>query len=255
MSEVNQFDIVFVVDATGSMGAFIASAQRLMVNMIQSLVKNTDVNMEVGVVEYRDHPPQDTTLVRIHQLGSVEHTQKKIAKLAANGGGDGPEAVLDGLYAACKKIEWRKHSRKVAVLIGDAPPHGVGAAGDGFPQGCPCKETIDSVSSMAEQQGITLYAISLNPTAQASFKKLAQLTGGDCFESSAGDSALSKIQGIIKEEFSNLELDRKVLEAWEPESTYDVVAEKISASSNDVLFSYMRLCRRGLIEQEVLVEA
>ena len=204
------------------------------------------------------HPPTPYSSfnkpIRSKTLRSII-TQKKIAKLAANGGGDGPEAVLDGIYAACKKIEWRKHSRKVAVLIGDAPPHGVGAAGDGFPQGCPCKETIDSVSSMAEQQGITLYAISLNPTAQASFKKLAQLTGGDCFESSAGDSALSKIQGIIKEEFSNLELDRKVLEAWEPESTYDVVAEKISASSNDVLFSYMRLCRRGLIEQEVLVEA
>jgi hypothetical protein len=46
----------------------------------------------------------------------------------ANGGGDYPEAVLDGLLAASKDINWRE-LRNLPTLryifhITDAPPHG-----------------------------------------------------------------------------------------------------------------------------------
>lgn len=40
-------------------------------------------------------------------------------------GGDGPEAVTAGLKAAME-LEWRPAASKMAVLIADAPPHGIG---------------------------------------------------------------------------------------------------------------------------------
>ena len=53
---------------------------------------------------------------------------------SAQGGGDAPEAVADALHELVK-LSWRPDSSRVAVLISDAPPHGIGTGGDGFPNG------------------------------------------------------------------------------------------------------------------------
>ena len=50
-------------------------------------------------------------------------------------GGDGPEAVADGLQQVLK-LSWRQEATKMCVFISDAPPHGLGLdSGDGFPNG------------------------------------------------------------------------------------------------------------------------
>lgn len=48
-----------------------------------------------------------------------------LEKLQANGGGDPPEAVLDGIDAVCK-LSWsqNKNTLKYVFHIFDAPPHG-----------------------------------------------------------------------------------------------------------------------------------
>ena len=33
------------------------------------------------------------------------------------------------------KLSWREEATKICVFIADAPPHGMGANGDGFPNG------------------------------------------------------------------------------------------------------------------------
>ena len=50
-------------------------------------------------------------------------------------GGDGPEAVTPALYAAVHTLSWRKNAVKIALLIADAPPHGLDRNGDTWPQG------------------------------------------------------------------------------------------------------------------------
>ena len=56
--------------------------------------------------------------------------QRHLSTLDASGGGDGPEAVTAALAEALN-MEWRQHASKMVVLIGDAPPHGIGEYGDG----------------------------------------------------------------------------------------------------------------------------
>lgn len=62
--------------------------------------------------------------------------KEQLKSLYASGGGDGPEAVTAGIKAAME-LEWRPAAAKMAVLIADAPCHGIGEYGDGFPQGAP----------------------------------------------------------------------------------------------------------------------
>src|SRR6187399_3003946 len=96
-TQINQLDLAFVVDTTGSMSSLIAAAQAHMVAMIAELARSAAVDVHLGVVEYRDHPPQDELTVRLYPLsGDLQQAQASIVGLSAAGGGDGPEAVLDG---------------------------------------------------------------------------------------------------------------------------------------------------------------
>lgn len=71
--------------------------------------------------------------------------------VSAAGGGDGPEAVLDGLYDSIYKVGWRKDSLRFIFHIADAPPHGKeytgSVGGDGFPSGCPCLIKIEDLAN------------------------------------------------------------------------------------------------------------
>lgn len=57
-------------------------------------------------------------------LTSPLKTIQFIQQQEAEGGGDTPEAVMDGLYVATSGINWRKYSIKFIIHIADAPPHG-----------------------------------------------------------------------------------------------------------------------------------
>lgn len=85
-----------------------------------------------------------------------------LEQCSAQGGGDGPEAVADGLHAAIK-LSWRPEATKICVLISDAPPHGLDPNGDGFPNGCPAGlDPLKIVREMAEKH-ITLYTVGVEP--------------------------------------------------------------------------------------------
>ena len=157
--ELNAVDLAFVVDTTGSMSSLIETAKQQMITMLDGLTKAANIKLRLGVVDYRDHPPQENSYVyKVRPFtADLEEARKQINSLELGGGGDLPESVLDGVNAACVELKWRKHARRLLVLVGDAPPHGVGAAGDGFPKGCPCGETLHSVTRTAEELCVTIH--------------------------------------------------------------------------------------------------
>ena len=251
MAEINALDLAFIVDTTGSMGGLISAAQQQMISMMNELVHAAEVEMRLGVVEYRDHPPQDKLVFRTYAFtSSLDHAQQTINQLKAEGGGDGPESVLDGVLAACQKLSWRPHARRIAVLVGDAPPHGVGSKGDGFPEGCPCGETIESVTAVAEEARVTLYALGLTPWVSDSFAKLSALTGGEFFEAGQGDKAIERLKAILVSEFGNLDFDRRVLAEHqaEPDSSINDLVERLASSRPAVSAALSRLGTRGLLQ-------
>jgi hypothetical protein len=253
LETLSQVDLAFVVDTTGSMGNFINDARRQMTDMLQAAVGAAplSIDLQVGVVEYRDHPPQDQTFVaRTHAFaGDLRRVRKTIAGLKPDGGGDGPEAVFDGLTAACLELVWRPHTCRLAVLIGDAPPHGVGGAGDAFRSGCPCGLTTAGATALLEQHGITLYALGLTRWVNASFTQLAAWTGGAYFEAQHGPSAIEAVRGVIAREFEEIDMDRRVLELCRttPDWTMDGVSETLASGRTRVAASLSRLGRRGLL--------
>lgn len=249
---LNELDLAFVVDTTGSMGNLIEAAKRQMVAMIDALADAAKVAMRLGVVEYRDHPPQDKLVHRAHPLThDLTKAKRVIKKLQPEGGGDGPEAVLAGVRAACRDLQWRAHARRIAVLVGDAPPHAVGAPGDGFPRGCPSGETVESVTAIAEDSRVTVYALALTPDRhlERSFGVISRYTGGDYFAVGHGNEAIDRLRHVLEREFGKLDFDSQVYRAWsEAESpAIESVAVRLEAAPGDVAASVTRLRSRDIL--------
>lgn len=115
-------DVVFVIDATGSMGWLIEQVKervRSLAAWIRHLVPVT----RFGVVVYRDQDDPEF-LVRVLPLTlRVAKVRGFLDGLEARGGGDIPEAVDAGLGAAIERVGWKPDSKRLIVIVGDAPPH------------------------------------------------------------------------------------------------------------------------------------
>jgi hypothetical protein len=106
-----------------------------------------------------------------------------IRTLYAEGGGDGPEAVTDGLFDVVR-LDWRTDAARAVVWFGDAPPHGVEPSGDGFPDGCPCGHHWFTQAESCREMGITFYCVGCSPGlrsyvgAEQVFRTVARTTRG-----------------------------------------------------------------------------
>jgi hypothetical protein len=114
-------DVVFVVDATASMGPFIQQARAAIDEIIIELATVVP-SLRLGIVAYRDH--SDAWLVQHTGLTDDRYRiHNFLLALEAYGGGDFPEAVDEGLRVAIRELSWRKGARRVIILVGDAPVH------------------------------------------------------------------------------------------------------------------------------------
>lgn len=159
IQEFNGIDIAFVIDTTSSMGPYITEAKSSIIDIIQTSEEpikeafpiDYKDRIKFGIVAYRDHPPQDSSYVTsVMDFSDSIETLKNINLLSPSGGGDTPEAAMDGMNDALNKLSWRKDSDKMLFLILDAPPHGIRF---GTTYDCPCQITEESfLPAMAEKK-------------------------------------------------------------------------------------------------------
>lgn len=114
------FDVVFCIDATGSMG-WVIEEVKAHIQQITQIVRSLVPIARFGLVAYRDRQdPEFTT--RIQPLTySTAKLYRFLKSLKAEGGGDWFEAIDAGLEEAIAKSGWRVGARKLIILIGDAP--------------------------------------------------------------------------------------------------------------------------------------
>lgn len=118
-------DLVFVLDTTGSMGGFIDAAKEKIWSIATTMARAQPApEIRVGLVAYRDRGDQYVTQV-FDLTTDLDSMYAHLMDFKADGGGDGPEAVNQGLHDAIERITWNTQSStyKVVFLVGDAPPH------------------------------------------------------------------------------------------------------------------------------------
>lgn len=165
-----RLDLVFLIDATGSMGDEIAklkASMRAMAQQIAQLPGQPDICW--GLVSYRDRG--DAYLTRTHDFtDDLGAFQQQLASVQAHGGGDTPEALNEALHEAVHRMSWRQQAARMVVLVADAPPH----LDYGGPQ-------YDRDMQAALAKGIKLFAVGasgLDPVGEYIYRQMAQYTAG-----------------------------------------------------------------------------
>ena len=138
------------------------------------------------MVNYRDHPPQDNTYVTnlIDLTDDISAVKEFISNTNAFGGGDLPEAVCCAFEKSLNSLSWRPEAVKVLILITDAPAHGIGCGGDGFPAGCPYAADPIHLAHQMAAKGISLYCVGCEPALtpfRCFYEALTLATGGQYF--------------------------------------------------------------------------
>ncbi|MBS1952655.1 MAG: VWA domain-containing protein [Cyanobacteria bacterium SZAS-4] len=120
-----RLDVAFCIDTTSSMQGEIDTVKAKVKSMVEKIGQSKQRPIvRVGLVAYRDNADEYVTKV-FPFSENINAVVRSISDLAAEGGGDGPEAVDQGLHSAINDLQWdnSKKTAKLLFLIGDAPPH------------------------------------------------------------------------------------------------------------------------------------
>ncbi len=220
MSEkLGQLDLVFIVDNTGSMGPYIQNVKTKILEIIRTIKKEELCHrLRVGLVSYRDHPPEETTYItQKYELSSdTSKIEQNVLQMDASGGGDGPEAVSTALQVM-NKMEFLNESAKIAVLIGDAPPHGV-ESGDRWPQGTPDGAKWDAEAKKSFDKGIIVHTVGCFPEITnyqkgvETYEKIAGLSQGRFIPLEKAELLVNIITGLAVEEIDKIAIQKSILE-------------------------------------------
>jgi Mg-chelatase subunit ChlD len=191
-------DVVFVIDTTGSMSDEIDRIKGTLLSVTERLRSlDLEFDLRYGAVLYRDIG--DEYLTKTHPFTSdLAAFDTALQQIEANGGGDGPESLNQGLAVAIDEMEWRDGAAHLAFLIADAPPH------------LDYENDVPYDRSLLEAvaRGIRVHAVAasgLPDVGSLVFRQIAQFTRGEfVFIEYGGDSAASAADhGVSKPTASN----------------------------------------------------
>ncbi len=201
-------DVLFLLDATGSMGDEIDRLKQT-IDTVAARVASLDPAPDVrfAMTLYRDEGDVFVT-ANYDFTSDVEQFRAALADVVADGGGDYPEALDEGLADALAKPAWRDPAQAIQLIfiIADAPPQ-VGRQ--------VATPYTDSVVTAIER-GIKIFPIASSESddqAEAVFRQLAQATGAPFvfLSNGAGGAATGGSTDIASTDYEELALDELVV--------------------------------------------
>lgn len=173
-AQPNKLDIVFLLDATGSMSDEIRQLQDNILAISEQLDDQySQVDIRYGLVHYRDI--SDAYVVAYEDFtDDVGQFQSDLNDVVAGGGGDTPEELDTGLNWALNSLSWRNDGDtiKLVFVVADAPPHF-----ERYPD-----YNYSHMSQDALARGIKIHTLAssgLQPDGEYILRQIAQVTMGN----------------------------------------------------------------------------
>jgi hypothetical protein len=207
-----RLDVHFLIDATGSMSDEIQQLKDNMISVSERIAALPSApNVRFGMTVYRDRG--DLFVSRTLDFSSnVETFIDELGQVVAEGGGDYPESLNEGLHNALYLPEWRvEDSVSLVFLIADAPPH--------LDYGNDFDYAEDVLAAV--ELGIKIYPLAssgLDDQGEYIFRQLAQITRAKfLFLTYGADGAPGEDTPHHVEDYSVLSLDELVVRIVEEE--------------------------------------
>lgn len=210
-------DVLFLLDATGSMGDEI-DRLKTQVDSVAERVAALEGAPDVrfGMTLYRDEGDAFVAATRDF-TSDVQAFRADLADVVADGGGDYPEALEEGLAEALLAPAWRDPAAtlQLVFLVADAPPQ----------VGRQLEHTYDDSIREAVARGLKIFPVASSESddqAEAVFRQLAQATGARFvfLTYGAGGAATGDSTDIATTDYEELALDDLVVR---------LVAEELAA--------------------------
>ena len=116
----NGSDILFLIDKTGSMTNDIEDVKKNLNKIIDQVKELKDVRL--AVANYGDKNVDGPGWFNSVDLTKdFQQIRNYVNKMQVSDGGDYPESVYDGIAASVNQLNWRENSKKMILVIGDAP--------------------------------------------------------------------------------------------------------------------------------------
>lgn len=128
IEDKDNLDLVFAIDATGSMKNDLDKLKTDMQPLLAEIFGGSP-GTRVGLLFYRDYGDtfkyMDLPVKVFPFTSNFTSFSKNLNSIRIYGkeGGDIPEAVYEAMYASCEFYSWRNTAQKKIILIGDAEPH------------------------------------------------------------------------------------------------------------------------------------
>jgi hypothetical protein len=167
-----RLDVLFLIDATGSMSDEIQQLKDNMIRVserIDAFGERPDVRFAMTI--YRDRGDLFTSRT-FDFTPELDEFTAALNEVIAEGGGDYPESLNEGFHDALSLPEWRAaETVSLVFLIADAPPH------------LDYQQDYDYAQDVftAVERGIKIFPIAssgLDDQGEFIFRQLAQISGG-----------------------------------------------------------------------------
>ncbi|WP_040282015.1 vWA domain-containing protein [Psychroserpens damuponensis] len=167
-------EIVFCLDATGSMSGLIGTAKEKIWDIVTELAQSNDVDtLKMGMVFYRDR--SDTFITKqIAITTDLDEVYADLLEMTADGGGDTPESVNQALHESITNMTWStdNHTYRTIFVVGDCPPHMDYQDDVKYTESC----------KLAAEKGIIINTIKLGKSCEEAiphFRAMSQCTNGE----------------------------------------------------------------------------
>ena len=163
-----ELDLLYLMDTTGSMEEYVNATKVGLIDIMEKIIKCCDemVNINLGFIGYKDVAEiNEGDYVDMDFTKEYYDIKDKISKIIVGGGDDTAEDVAFAFERALKK-NWGKESIKFAVLICDAPCHGLKYHDpnlmDYYATGSPNRENIEKLVEKLCDKNVSLCCVSLS---------------------------------------------------------------------------------------------
>eukprot|EP01043_Picozoa_sp_COSAG02_P011089 COSAG02_NODE_403_length_23058_cov_12.124134_6_plen_797_part_00 len=230
------FDLVLMLDCTGSMGCWIAESKKKLISITEQIscwFPDGEGGLRVGFVAYRDINDRDQYVI-VDPTSNFDELLEAINAQSASGGGDTPEDIA-GAFHKVLQLPLREEATKLLVHICDAPCHGTRyhSADDTYPKGDPDGRDPEQLLAQMAARGIDYVLFDVDPGGML-LEKMKQLFK-EAYDGAVGRTSLE--MGVYALGHDASRLERTILESVERSACgggTDCAAAMLWAMENDI---------------------
>jgi hypothetical protein len=233
--ELRSFDVLVVMDTTGSMGKWMAAAQNAVKNFVNTFDQE-GIDARFSLSTFRDVEDGDE-MYKNYPFEKANEFCHRLGSLKADAGGDDPEAGYNAFIETFRQSQFRNRSERILLLVGDAPFHTSGSSN-------PKRYKNSDVVSAARKANTQIFVLAVADATELADQvaPIASGTNGKTFTLHTTQSLIGEISLILSQGALAIKETANVYDALVRGDSESTIAASMGKKVNEIT-SVIRILR------------